>query len=85
MVSLSLYLKGGQTGTSITGHPGSRTTSWMGKGNLVNETEVKGVSTKHWYFVSTVEAWSPSNTTSLVILGDSITDGRGSTDDANNR
>ncbi|EPE28153.1 SGNH hydrolase [Glarea lozoyensis ATCC 20868] len=84
-LSVSLYLKNGQSGTSITGHPGSRTTSWMASGNKVNETDVTGASTKHWYFVSAVEAWVPSNTSALVILGDSITDGRGSTDDGNNR
>lgn len=32
-----------------------------------------------------VEAWAPSNSSALVILGDSITDGRGSDDDSNNR
>ncbi|KAG9228289.1 SGNH hydrolase-type esterase domain-containing protein [Amylocarpus encephaloides] len=85
MVSLSLYLAKGQSGTSITGHPGSRTTSWMASGAKVNETSVGGGNTKHWYFVSAVEAWAPSTTSALVILGDSITDGRGSTDDGNNR
>jgi hypothetical protein len=84
-ISVSLYLKNGQSGTSITGHPGSRTTSWMATGNKVNETDVAGASTKHWYFISAVEAWVPSNYSALVILGDSITDGRGSTDDGNNR
>lgn len=28
MVSVSVYLKGGQGGTSVTGHPGARTSSW---------------------------------------------------------
>lgn len=28
MVSVSAYLKGGQSGTSVTGHPGARTSSW---------------------------------------------------------
>jgi hypothetical protein len=37
------------------------------------------------YFLSVVEAWAPKNTTALIILGDSITDGRGSDDDKNNR
>lgn len=37
------------------------------------------------YFLSGVESWAPANSSSFVILGDSITDGRGSTDDANNR
>ncbi|KAH7400328.1 SGNH hydrolase-type esterase domain-containing protein [Cadophora sp. MPI-SDFR-AT-0126] len=85
MVSVSVYLKGGQAGNSITGHPGSRTTSWMEVGERVNASGVVGASTKHWYFVSAVEAWAPKNTSAFVILGDSITDGRGSDDDMNNR
>jgi hypothetical protein len=85
MLAVTLYSQAGQSGSSITGHPGSRTTSWMQTGNHVNASSVTGSSTKHWYFVSGVEAWAPKNTSALVILGDSITDGRGSTDDANNR
>ena len=37
------------------------------------------------YFISGVESWVPKNYSSFIILGDSITDGRGSTDDGNNR
>lgn len=85
MLAVSMYLQAGQSSSRITGHPGSRTTSWMQQGNHVNASTVTGSSTKHWYFVSVVEAWSPKNTTALVILGDSITDGRGSDDDKNNR
>lgn len=85
MLTVTMYLKTGQQGNSITGHPGSRTTSWMQAGSDVNMTGVTGGSTKHWYFVSGVEAWVPSNSSAFVILGDSITDGRGSDDDANNR
>lgn len=85
MLTLSVYLNKGQSGTSITGHPGSRTTSWMQSGNHLNDTSISGGSTKHWYFASVVEAWAPSNSSAFVILGDSITDGRGSDDDKNNR
>jgi len=35
--------------------------------------------------VSAVEAWAPKNHSAFIILGDSITDGRGSDDDKNNR
>ncbi|KAK4445730.1 SGNH hydrolase-type esterase domain-containing protein, partial [Podospora aff. communis PSN243] len=84
-IAVSLYSQAGQSGSSITGHPGSRTTSWMQAGNRVKEATMAGSSTKHWYFVSAVEAWVPKNHSALVILGDSITDGRGSTDDGNNR
>ncbi|KFZ06067.1 hypothetical protein V501_07729 [Pseudogymnoascus sp. VKM F-4519 (FW-2642)] len=69
MLTLTLYLAAGQTGNSITGHPGSRTTSWMQEGNHVNATSIPGSSIAHCF----------------VILGDSITDGRGSDDNKNNR
>lgn len=85
MLAVNMYFQAGQSSNRITGHPGSRTTSWMQQGNHVNATTVTGSSTKHWYFVSVVEAWAAKNTTALVILGDSITDGRGSDDDRNNR
>ena len=85
MVTISLYLQRGQQGNSITGHPGSRTTSWMAKGNHVKDATISGGNTKHWYFVAGVEAWAPASTKALMILGDSITDGRGSDDDKNNR
>ncbi|KFY05324.1 hypothetical protein O988_00060 [Pseudogymnoascus sp. VKM F-3808] len=85
MLTLTLYLATGQSGNSITGHPGSRTTSWMQEGNQVNETSISGASVAHWYFVSGVEAWAPATARSFIILGDSITDGRGSDDNKNNR
>ncbi|OTA76571.1 hypothetical protein M434DRAFT_383377 [Hypoxylon sp. CO27-5] len=85
MITVSLYSQPGQSGSSITGHPGSRTTSWMQQGNHLNASAVTGASTAHWYFLTAVEAWAPKTTAALVILGDSITDGRGSTDNANNR
>jgi lysophospholipase L1-like esterase len=84
-IAVSIYSQAGQSGNSITGHPGSRTTSWMQSGNRVSAATLSGSNTKHWYFLSAVEAWSPPTTHAFVILGDSITDGRGSTDDANNR
>ncbi|KAI0964713.1 SGNH hydrolase-type esterase domain-containing protein [Xylaria arbuscula] len=85
MITVTLYSQAGQSGTSITGHPGSRTTSWIQQGNHVNASTVTGASTAHWYFANAVEAWAPKSTVALVIIGDSITDGRGSTDNANNR
>ncbi|GAP91470.1 putative lipolytic enzyme [Rosellinia necatrix] len=85
MITVTLYSQAGQSGTSITGHPGSRTTSWMQQGNHVNASSVTGANTAHWYFLNAVEVWAPKTTAALVILGDSITDGRGSTDNKNNR
>lgn len=37
------------------------------------------------YFVSAVHAYVPTTTSGLIIIGDSITDGRGSDDNKNNR
>ncbi|KFY18489.1 hypothetical protein V493_08574 [Pseudogymnoascus sp. VKM F-4281 (FW-2241)] len=85
MLTLTLYLATGQSGNSITGHPGSRTTSWMQEGNQVNATSIPGSNVAHWYFVSGIEAWAPATASSFIILGDSITDGRGSDDNKNNR
>ncbi|KAF1830955.1 SGNH hydrolase [Decorospora gaudefroyi] len=85
MLTVSLYSQQGQSGNSITGHPGSRTTSWFVRGNMVNATSFSGTPSVHWYFVSAVQAYVPTNYQSLMILGDSITDGRGSIDNQNNR
>ncbi|KAJ4358414.1 uncharacterized protein N0V89_002996 [Didymosphaeria variabile] len=84
-IAVSLYSQAGQSGSSITGHPGSRTTSWFVKGNAVNSTSISGTSSVHWYFVSAVHASVPTTTSGLIIIGDSITDGRGSDDNKNNR
>lgn len=86
MVTVSMYSAEGQKGSSITGHPGSRTTSWFAAGNHVSDTALSGaVSSVHWYFLSGIQVLVPKTSSALMILGDSITDGRGSDDNKNNR
>lgn len=88
MLTVTLYTAQGQTTNSITSHPGSRTTSWFSFGNFVSAPSLTDASTQnvaHWYFVSAVEVLAPITTSSFVIVGDSITDGRGSDTDKNNR
>ncbi|OIW34827.1 SGNH hydrolase [Coniochaeta ligniaria NRRL 30616] len=89
ILSVSIYLSTGQTTNFITGHPGSRTTSYMVPGNhlaTTNLSTVPGVANvDHWYFLSGVDAYLPAKTSALVVVGDSITDGRGSTTNANDR
>ncbi|KAK3398042.1 SGNH hydrolase-type esterase domain-containing protein [Sordaria brevicollis] len=89
VMTVTLYFASGQAGQSITGHPGSRTTSWLAPGNLVSAADLKSAagaqSTDHWYFLSSIEAYQPERASALYIVGDSITDGRGSTTNANNR
>ncbi|KAK7969034.1 hypothetical protein PG988_008107 [Apiospora saccharicola] len=91
VVSISLYLAQGQTTNLITSHPGSRTTSFFAPGNVVSAADIASEATQnsradHWYFISALEAWLPrSKTSALAIVGDSITDGRGSTTNQNDR
>jgi lysophospholipase L1-like esterase len=90
IITVTTYLATGQSTNSITSHPGSRTTSWWQRGNAINAssltiTDATTQSAAHWYFLSSIEAWVPPHTRSLIIVGDSITDGRGSTTNANNR
>ncbi len=67
-----------------TGHPGSRTTSYVAHGDLVSAVELPQPKTvEHWYQLSGVDVAVQGK--SVVTLGDSITDGRGSTTNANNR
>jgi lysophospholipase L1-like esterase len=89
VLSVTMYLAAGQATNSITGHPGSRTTSYMAPGNhltAANLSTVAGAANvDHWYFISGVDAYLPASSSALVIVGDSITDGRGSTTNGNNR
>ncbi len=67
MLTVTMYTPG-QASNRITGHPGSRTTSFMQTGNHVNASTVTGASTAHWYFVTIVEAWAPKDASALMIV-----------------
>jgi len=69
-----------------TGHPGSRTTSYLVHGDAVSAAELGEVKKfDHWYQLSAVDVVAPPKAASIVALGDSITDGRGTTTNGNNR
>jgi lysophospholipase L1-like esterase len=77
---------GGTAPAGVTGHPGSRTTSYQVAGNMVGAATLTGTqSAEHWYYIVGLDVMAPAGTAALVTLGDSITDGRGSTTDMNNR
>jgi hypothetical protein len=83
---LAITLKVDSPPAEQTGHPGSRATSYVAHGQpasapgLPNATPID-----HWYYISGVDVLAPSHSFSVVIIGDSITDGRGSTVNGNNR
>ncbi len=70
----------------ITGHPGSRATSFLMTGNSVSSpTLTDPVTADHWYVLDGVDVAGKSGGGSVVVLGDSITDGRGSVTNGNTR
>lgn len=86
ILSVTIYLAAGQASNNITSHPGSRTTSYLVAGNHVADADLTGATPiDHWYFLSGVESFSQRGTAGAVMLGDSLTDGRGSTTNANDR
>lgn len=85
-LTVTVYLADGQASTDVTSHPGSRTTSHLLAGNHVADRTLPGATpTDHWYFLSGIEVVSGRGTAGVVMLGDSLTDGRGSTTNGNNR
>lgn len=83
-VAVSIYFT--SVPEKLTGHPGSRTTSFVQLGNMVSEPRISVISSlEHWYVLSGIDVLSDDNLKSVVCFGDSITDGRGTTTDAQNR
>src|SRR6202044_673341 len=69
-----------------TGHPGARATSYFIHGDFpaaANLLDAKHVD--HWYQVSEIDVLAPAEAASIVVLGDSITDGHGTTTNGNDR
>ena len=68
-------------------HMGSRTTSYIMKGvTNAHSNFAKAFRENHWYNISGIDVYTMSNNMSAIaIIGNSITDGKGSTDNAQNR
>jgi lysophospholipase L1-like esterase len=84
--SLTVSIYFGAAPSNVTGHPGSRTTSYLQSGNAASAASMPSAAmTDHWYFLTGIDVEVPAPSAAIVTLGDSITDGRGSTTNANNR
>jgi lysophospholipase L1-like esterase len=85
-LAVTAYLATGQASTAVTSHPGSRTTSHLLRGDHVAALDLPGATpTDHWYLLSGVEVLAAGGVAATVVLGDSLTDGRGSTTNGNDR
>ena len=83
-VAVTVHLKGAPR--EITAHPGSRTTSYLQAGDAVTATELAApVKVDHWYFLNGIDVVPTGLAAAVAVLGDSITDGRGSTTNGNDR
>jgi lysophospholipase L1-like esterase len=67
-----------------TSHPGSRTTSYLLHGDHVADPALPGAKTfDHWFNIAGIDVMGGEGAVS--VIGDSITDGRGSTTNGNDR
>lgn len=84
LLAITIYY--GSASEKTSGHPGSRTTSYILKGNNSNNTAFSGaVKTDHWYSIMGLDVMASEKTYNVVCLGNSITDGRGSGTNRQNR
>ena len=88
MAHLAVTIQTTTAPDGLTGHPGSRTTSYFNyDGAALDTPDLSGdVRVDHWYFLTGVDVLTDEpDAAAVAILGDSITDGRGSTTNGNDR
>ena len=82
-VAITIHF-GKASNTDVTGHPGSRTSSYIAKGDTKDFRGAK--ETAHWYYINSLLVVTPQGKNgSIAAIGNSITDGRGTTTNGQNR
>jgi lysophospholipase L1-like esterase len=72
----AVTLRFGAAPVEVTGHPGSRTTSYLESGDRLSAPELAdATTTDHWYVVAGLDVAAAG--AAVVTLGNSITDGHG--------
>lgn len=83
-LAITLRLRG--VPAEVTGHPGSRTTSYFQVGDAMTAVDLpEAVRVDRWYFLGGVDVLASDAAAAVAVLGDSITDGRGSTTNGQDR
>jgi lysophospholipase L1-like esterase len=83
-VAISIFF--GKVPSNITGHKFSMTNSFIETGNKINEEKFStNNKTEHWYFISNIDVITNKPIKGLICFGDSITDGRFSSIDKQER
>jgi len=86
--NISITTAFGAVPTQVVGHSGSRTTSYLQTASTtVNAASMASptASFQHWYYISGIDVMADISAVGAVAIGDSITDGRGTDNDKNNR
>jgi lysophospholipase L1-like esterase len=85
-VAITIYYGQAASSADMTGHVGSRTTSYILSGDQTSSASFSGATTvTHWYTINTIEVLSPSTAACVAVLGNSITDGYGLSGGLQNR
>lgn len=83
-LTVSLYLP--EAPAQQTGHPGSRSTSYLAHGDQTAAADLPGAQAiEHWYQLAGIEVEASPRAGAIVALGDSITDGHGATTNGDDR
>ena len=83
---LAISIHFGDVSSTITGHPGSRTNSYLTAGNYATAVEfAKEKKVERWYIINGINVKTTNSSSAIAILGNSITDGKGSDTDQHNR
>lgn len=83
---LAVSIHYAQEPSGQTSHPGSRATSYVLPGDHLGDVQMAGAKTfDHWFNLAAIEIERCRPGRLIVALGDSITDGRGSTTNGNDR
>lgn len=84
-VAVSIYFA--QLPEKLTAHPGARTHSYLQPGDALGAASLpEAKKSTRWYFINALDVLTEdTNAAAVVLLGDSITDGYGTTTNKNNR
>lgn len=77
LVAVSVHY-GDISNSPMTGHRGSRTTSYVTTGNAVSAPDLAQASKKDaWWTLTGIDVMAPKSSKAVIAIGDSITDGKG--------
>ncbi len=85
--NISITTAFGSVPSTLTGHAGSRTTSYeqTGSSDVSAASMASAQTVDSWYYISGIDVMADASAQAIVAIGDSITDGRGTDTNHNNR